>query len=157
MSSLLFGLLEHPDFKEGKHWRKIRYAANSPVFSEGDSGREIYLVLDGALRVLGKVDLDERRRIQPGFGELAKGDVFGELVLFDEMSRSATVVTVSEAELAVLDGEELLEFLDAHPEIGYPLLKELMTVLVGRLRKANQRIFSLFAWGLKVKGIDTHL
>ncbi len=157
MSSLLIDLLQHPEFIEGKHWRKARYSANTPVFSEGDTGHELYLVLDGTLRVLGKVDLDERRHIQPGFGELAKGDIFGELVLFDEMSRSATVVTVSEAELAVLNGEALLKFLDAHPEIGYPLLKELMTVLVGRLRKANQRIFSLFAWGLKVKGIDTVL
>ncbi len=157
MSTLLFDLLQHPEFIEGRHWRKARYDANTPIFSEGDSGRELYLVLDGTLRVLGKLDLDAQRHIQPGFGELGPRDIFGELVLFDEMTRSATVMTVSESELAVLDGDELLRFLDAHPEIGYPLLKELMTVMVGRLRKANQRIFSLFAWGLKSKGLDTLL
>jgi CRP/FNR family cyclic AMP-dependent transcriptional regulator len=157
VSSLLFDLLEQPDFKEGTHWRKQRYAANTPVFSEGETGRELYLVLEGRLRVIGKIDLDAERQIHPGFSELTEGDVFGELVLFDEQNRSATVMTLSEVELAVIDGNNLLEFLDQHPDIGYPILKQLMTVLVGRLRKANQRIFSLFAWGLKSKGLDTLL
>lgn len=157
MSSLLFDLLEQPAFKEGTHWRKQRYAANMPVFTEGDPGRELYLVLGGRLRVLGKIDLDTERQIHPGFSELTEGSVFGELVLFDEMNRSATVITLSEVELAVIDGNNLLEYMDQHPQIGYPILKELMTVLVGRLRKANQRIFSLFAWGLKSKGLDTLL
>lgn len=157
VSSLLFDLLNNPDFQEGQLWHKAQFSVNSTIFSEGDSGREIYLVLDGTLRVLGKVDLGEQRKIQPGFGEMAKGDVFGELVLFDEMPRSATVVTLSDVELAVIDGDELLAFLDARPEIGYPILKELITTLVVRLRKANQRIFSLFAWGLKTKGLDSYL
>lgn len=157
MSALLFDLLEHPGFKEGKHWRTARFNANATLFSEGDAGREIYLVLSGTLRVLGRVDLDQQRHIQPGFGELGPGDIFGELVLFDESPRSATVITVSETALAVLDGDQLLHFMETHPEIGYPILKELMTVLVGRLRKANQRIFSLFAWGLKSKGLDSLL
>ncbi len=157
MSSLLFDLLENPDFQEGSLWQKNQFGANSTIFTEGDHGREIYLVLDGTLRMLGKVDIGEQRKIQPGFGELSKGDFFGELVLFDDMPRSATVVTLSDVELAVVDGDKLLAFLDAHPEIGYPILKELFTTLVVRLRKANQRIFSLFAWGLKSKGLNSYL
>ncbi len=157
MSSLLFTLLENPDFKEGELWQRISQSANSIIFSEGDLSSELYLVLAGDLRVLGKVDLDDQRKIKPGFGELGKGDVFGELVLFDDLPRSATVVSLTDVELAAIKADDLISFLDAHPDCGYPIMKELLSVVVYRLRKANQRIFSLFAWGLKSKGLDTHL
>jgi len=114
-------------------------------------------VLEGGLRVFGRVDLEDQRKIHPGFGELGQGDVFGELVLFDDLPRSATVTSLSEVELAVIRAEDLLAFLDQHPESGYPIMKELLYIVVQRLRQANQRIFSLFAWGLKARGIDGHL
>ncbi len=157
MSSLLFSLLNNPEFEEGKLWQRSCQPADSIIFSEGDHSSEVYLVLAGDLRVLGKVDLDEQRKIKPGFGELGKGDVFGELVMFDDLPRSATVVSLTAVELAVIKADDLISFLDAHPDCGYPIMKELLSVVVHRLRKANQRIFSLFAWGLKSKGLDIHL
>lgn len=157
MSSLLFDLLEKPEFPEGEYWRRLHVGANTAVFHEGERGREIYLILSGSVRIVGNVDLDEQRRIKPGFSELFQGELFGELAMFDDEPRSASVVTVSDVELAVMDGVALLRFLDAHPQIGYPIVKELISTLVLRLRKANQRIFSLFAWGLKSRGIDEHL
>lgn len=157
MPSLLFGLLENPEIIEGVYWRRRCVGANGVVFHEGEKGRDIYLILSGSVRIVGNVDLDEQRRVRPGFSELAQGELFGELALFDDEPRSATVIAVTEVELAVLDGEVLLQFLDSHPEIGYPIVIELITTLVVRLRKANHRIFSLFAWGLKKHGIDEYL
>ena len=157
MSSLLFSLLDNPEFEESKLWLRSSQPANTTIFSEGDRSSDVYLVLAGKLRVLGKVDLDEQRKIQPGFGELAKGDIFGELAMFDDLPRSATVVSLTEVELAVIKADDLFSFLDSHPDCGYPIMKELLSVVVQRLRKANQRIFSLFAWGLKSKGLDAHL
>ena len=105
----------------------------------------------------GNVDLDDARHIRPGFSDLAVGEVFGELALFDNQPRSATVTTVSACDLAVIDGARLMAFLDSHPELGYPLFKDLILILVKRLRSANQKIFALFAWGLKARGIDRYL
>lgn len=157
MRSAFHDLLGHPDFKEGVLWHMRRLPANCTVFAAGDPGREVFLMLSGRVRVVGNVDLDEQRTLHPGFSELSAGQCFGELPLFDGEARSATVVTLSECELAVMDGDQLMAFLDRHPELGYPLLKELIHSMVGRLRRANSRVFSLFAWGLKVRGIDQHL
>jgi CRP-like cAMP-binding protein len=77
--------------------------------------------------------------------------------MFDGEPRSASVVTLTDCELAVLEGAQLMAFLDEHPELGYPIFKEIIHYLVERLRRANRRIFSLFAWGLKVRGIDRDL
>lgn len=157
MKNALYMLLDHPSFEEGAVWTRRKYAADETVFSEGDQGSQVYLILKGSVRVVGNVDLDDNRTVHPGFSELDEGQVFGELPIFDGEPRSATVVALTDCELAVLEGEQLMAFLDAHPELGYPIFKELIHLLVGRLRQANRRIFSLFAWGLKLRGIDRHL
>ena len=157
MGCLLQTLLDHPEFSEGVYWHKRDYSANEAVFREGDEGRDVYIILNGNVRILGSVDVGDAKRIQPGFGELGAGEVFGEVALFDSHARSATVQALDALTLAVLDGDKLLSFLDTHPDVGYPVLKELIETLVVRLRKTNQRMFSLFAWGLKSKGIGEHL
>ena len=150
-------LLDHPDFREGLLWTRRRVAADETLFAEGDRSSDVYLILKGKVRVVGNVDLDDQRTVHSGFSELREGQVFGELPLFDGEPRSATVITLTNCELAVMEGEALMAFLDAHPELGYPIFKELIHLLVGRLRQANRRIFSLFAWGLKMRGIDRYL
>lgn len=157
MSASMFKLLEHPDFREGQSWQRRIAQASEIIFDAGETSQEVYLILKGRVRILGNVDLDDQRRIHPGFSELGQGEMFGELPLFDGQPRSASVMALEETELAVLDSRRLMAFLDNHPELGYPIYKELILTLVARLRKANQRIFSLFAWGLKTRGIDSHL
>ena len=155
--SQLHEILDHPDFKEGVLWVRRKLRAEETVFSQGDRGLDVYLILKGTVRVVGKVDLDDQRTVHPGFSDLGEGQVFGELPMFDGEPRSATVVALTDCELAVLAGEQLMAFMSVHPELGYPILKELIHLLVGRLRQANHRIFSLFAWGLKMRDIDRHL
>lgn len=150
-------LLEHPDFQEGSHWRTRRVEAGQAVFREGETGSDLYLILQGSVRVMGDVELESRSRIQPGFCDLPAGALFGELALFDREPRSATVVAVEDTELVVIDGEQLLRFFDANPEIGYNMLKEMLSVTVGRLRSTNKKLVSLFVWGLKAHRIEQHL
>lgn len=157
MKNALYSLLDHPSFEEGTVWTRRQAEADETLFTEGDQGSEVYLLLKGTVRVVGAVDLDDKRTVHPGFSDLEAGQVFGELPLFDGEPRSATVIALTDCELAVIEGEQLMAFLDAHPDLGYPIFKELIHLLVGRLRQANRRIFSLFAWGLKMRGIDRHL
>lgn len=157
MERSLRALLQHPEFLDGQHWSRQHFRVNQTIVAEGDPGTQIYLVLGGRVRVLGDVVLDGERRIRPGFFELEAGEVFGELALFDREPRSASVVAVTDCELAAIDGDRLLQFLDQHPDIGYAVLKELVMALVGRLRNTNRKLFSLMAWGLKARGLDEHL
>lgn len=157
MKESLPALLSHPDFVEGRHWSREAFQANQAILEEGKAGSKIYLVLSGRVRVLGAVNLGEDRRIRPGFFDLGAGEIFGELAMFDREPRSASVVAITDCELAALDGDGLLDFLDRHPDIGYRVLKDLVSTLVVRLRKTNRKLFSLMAWGLKAHGLDEHL
>lgn len=157
METEISALLDHPAFREGEHWGRRRVAAGEPVFHQGETGSELFVILAGSVRVMGEVELEDHRHIQPGFCDLPAGTLFGELPLFDQGPRSATVVAVEDTELAVIDGQRLLIFFDANPELGYKILKRILTVLVGRLRSANKKLVSLFAWGLRAHQIEKHL
>jgi CRP-like cAMP-binding protein len=145
------------DFPEGVAWTRRSFAANEVIVREGEQAKDVYVVLEGWVRVTGTVEVDEQRRVHPGFCDLSSGQMFGELCLFDDEPRSATVAAISDCEIAVVDGQTLLRFLDSHPERGYPVLRHLIVTLVGRLRAANRRFVSVFTWGLKAHGIDRHL
>jgi CRP-like cAMP-binding protein len=133
------------------------YAANQRLITEGDADRRLFLIESGLVRVTGRVTLEDNRHIQPGLCDLGPGDVFGELTLFDAAPRSASVVAVEDSEVLVFEAAMLADYFDCNPDRGYAVLKSLFSVLTTRLRQADQRLESLFAWGLKMHGIDKHL
>ncbi|MCB1734535.1 MAG: Crp/Fnr family transcriptional regulator [Gammaproteobacteria bacterium] len=157
MSNALKNLLDSPDFPEGDAWQRRLCTVHEHVFNEGDSQCDVFVVLSGTVRVVGEVALDDDRSLRPGYSDLGPGTVFGEMCLFDLKPRSGSVVAISDCELGVIPGDILRVYLDAHPEVGYPVLKDLLNTLAERLRTANKRVSSLFAWGLKAHGIDEHL
>jgi CRP/FNR family cyclic AMP-dependent transcriptional regulator len=157
MKNILSGILRDPEFPEGECWRRRRFDANETIVREGDQDRTMYLIERGTLRVSGRVSLDDERHIQPGLCDLGPGDPFGELTLFEPLRRTASVVAIDPGELVEIDCERLAAYLEQRPELGFAVLKTMFRVLIDRLRTANQRVEHLFAWGLRVHGIDQHL
>jgi CRP/FNR family cyclic AMP-dependent transcriptional regulator len=127
------------------------------VIQEGSDDRVVYLIQRGYVRVTERVELEDRRHIQPGICDLGANEVFGELSLFDPGPRLATVMTLKPCDLLVFDARALAGYFDQHPDFGYQVLKELFRVLSSRLRQTDRRVGALFAWGLKAHGIDKHL
>ena len=151
------GILRDPQLQQKGIAERRFYKTNDTVISEGSIGRNLYLIEKGKVRVSGRVQLEDRRHIQPGLCDLTTDDVFGELSLFEEAPRSASVSAVEDSELLEFRADALAAYFDRHPEKGYVVLKTLFGILTHRLRQADRRLESLFAWGLKVHGIDKHL
>ena len=157
MNSALQKILESEDFPEGSAWRMRKFEAQEIIVREGEQDGYLYLVVTGDLRVTGQVEIDDARTMHPGICDLGPGDVFGELCLFDQEPRSATVEGLNQGQLIEIKANRLNQWMDRHPALGLKTLREFYGELISRLRKTNQRVESLFAWGLRAHGIDKHI
>lgn len=150
-------LLSHPEFLEGDYWRQARFNAHEMIIVEGEVNKDIYVVLKGSLMVCTDVQLSENRHMLSGLCELFDGEEFAQSCFFDDEPHCATVKALSDCELAVIDAGKLKHFLNQHSDIGYQILYHWVEMLLPRFRTSNQRISSLFSWGLKAHKIDQEM
>jgi len=102
------------------------------VFREGDDSDTCYVVRSGHARAV-REHADGRQITLATFGP---GDFFGELAMFDDERRSATVEAVDALDVLGIPGVDMRALLSRHPEIAV----QLVIALGRRLRAANQRL-----------------
>lgn len=102
------------------------------VFHEGDTSDTCYVVHSGHVRAIR--EHTDGRSIT--LATLGPGDIFGELALFDEERRSATVESLDETEVIAILAGDMRRLLHAHPDIAVKLL----AALSRRLRETNERL-----------------
>jgi CRP/FNR family transcriptional regulator len=102
------------------------------VFREGDESDTCYIVRSGHARAV-REHQDGRSITLANFGP---GDIFGELAMFGNERRSATVEALDDLGLLAILGVDMRRLLREHPEIAVKLLG----ALAGRLRDTNERL-----------------
>jgi CRP-like cAMP-binding protein len=123
-----------------KYSREQSFETDALIFTEGDPGDSLYIVVEGEVRI---------SRMVPGMGEeclliLSRGEVFGELALIDDRPRSADArahggpCTVFAVTKSLLE-----EVLSMDPDAAVQFLNLLCRLLCRRLRAMNER---LVAW-----------
>ena len=109
-----------------------RFASGQVIFREGDASDTCYVVRRGHCRAV-RENIDGRTIALAHFGP---GDIFGELAMFDDERRSATVETLDEVEALAISGTDMRRLLREHPDIAV----KLVIALGRRLREANERL-----------------
>jgi CRP-like cAMP-binding protein len=109
-----------------------RFEPNRVIFREGDESDTCYIVRSGHARAV-REHADGRTISLAHFGP---GDFFGELAMFDDERRSATVETLDEVEAIAILGADMRRLLREHPDIAV----KLVISLGRRLREANERL-----------------
>jgi CRP-like cAMP-binding protein len=102
------------------------------VFREGDASDTCYVVQAGHARAI-REHADGRTITLAHFGP---GDIFGELAIFDDERRSATVETLDELRVIAILGPDFRRLLNEHGELAV----KLVVSLGRRLREANERL-----------------
>ncbi|QJR12957.1 hypothetical protein DSM104443_04051 [Usitatibacter rugosus] len=101
-----------------------RHEAGTTIFSRGDAGNIMYVILEG------QVDL----RITDGILEtLGPGEPFGEMSLIDSEPRVASAVTRTPCRLMSITERQFLDLIHDTPYFGL----EVMKVMAKRLRRMN--------------------
>ncbi|HET9719769.1 MAG TPA: Crp/Fnr family transcriptional regulator [Solirubrobacteraceae bacterium] len=108
------------------------YASGQTVFREGDESSTCYIVRSGRARAV-RQHAGGRSLTLAHFGP---GDIFGELAMFDNERRSASVQTLEDTELTAILGSDMRRLMRQHPDIAVHLL----AALARRLRETNDRL-----------------
>ena len=108
------------------------YEKGDPVFREGDASDSCYIVRKGHARAIRR-HRDGRTITLATFGP---GDFFGELAMFEDELRSATVEAVEAVDLVAVLGPDMRRLMSEHPEIS----RRLVIALGRRLREMNERL-----------------
>jgi CRP/FNR family transcriptional regulator len=108
------------------------FESQQVIFREGDDSDTCYIVRSGHARAI-RQHADGRTITLANFGP---GDIFGELAMFDDERRSATVQALDALETVAIPGSAMRGLLGRHPEIAV----KLVIALGRRLRAANERL-----------------
>ena len=115
------------------------YGEGEIIFQEGDVGRACFIVSEGAVEIFRADPISGREEQMGVFGP---GDFFGEMVLLDELPRSATARTVSATRLHILYKSHFDVLLANHGRVALELLHNLARLLSARLRRQNEDFLS---------------
>jgi CRP/FNR family transcriptional regulator, cyclic AMP receptor protein len=107
------------------------FKAGDIVFSQGEKGSSMYVVQSGAVQIY----LPSKERDLPPvvLKDLHTGEYFGELAIFDDKPRSASVRAVVDTVLLELTRDELGEHLGRSQKAAMTILAE----MAERLRETN--------------------
>jgi CRP-like cAMP-binding protein len=129
----VFSTLEHDDLERIAQLAVPRtFDPGQIVFREGDSSDTCYIVRSGRARAV-REHADGRTITLATFGP---GDIFGELAMFEDEQRSATVEAVQATTVVAVLGPDMRRLMIEHPQIS----ARLVIALGRRLRETNERL-----------------
>ena len=129
----LFSTLSTDEIEKLKlvlHIKKFR--KNEIILFEEDTNEYMYAILSGKVKVYRTTE-DGKEFILAVHGE---GEFFGEMSLIDQKTSPATVVAMTDSEVALLSRRDFFLLIQSNPK----LLEQLLLILCGRLRDSWQRV-----------------
>ncbi len=140
----LFGALSGPDLEAiASRMRRAQFEPDQMIFSRGDPGREIYLVLEGRIR-LSILSSDGR---ELSFAHAGPGNVFGEIAALDGGERTAGATAITRVQAMALPQRSMIELIENNPKVATAAIRFLCT----RLRETDQRLEAIALHRIEVR------
>lgn len=117
-------LCEEEDFEPGQ-----------AIITEGEAGDNMFLVVDGKVTVSKRAD----DGCSVDLADMGAGDYFGEMALFDDEPRSASITAKENTHCLVLHKREFSEAVREYPQVALQMCTELSR----RLRDLHTKIQSM--------------
>lgn len=132
-ATALFGSLEEADrLTVARHMLRATFAPHQTIFTRGDGGGPVYLVLEGRVR-LSVFSVDGRLL---SFTHAGAGDVFGEIAALDGGSRTADAVALGRVVVMTLAAERLNKLIEGHAHVA----RAAIACLCQRLRDTSAQV-----------------
>jgi CRP-like cAMP-binding protein len=103
------------------------YTKNTVLFEEGEEGDSLYLIVEGRVGVKKKGNEDEEL-----VAEIGASQCVGEMAILSDEPRTATVETMEDTNLLVINKKSFKTIVRKNPEIAF----HIFNILVRRMRGA---------------------
>lgn len=133
--SLLAELTENELSDVAKQCRWRRYASGEQIIDRQNEATDVFFIVEGKVRIV-NYSLSGR---EVTFDDLVSGDHFGELAAIDSEPRSASVMALSQCNIASLSQDRFLSLLELNSVVSIKLMKSLTRMV----RTATLRIMDL--------------
>lgn len=114
------------------------HLAGEYIFHQDDPGDALYIVAHGEVDIV----LEPKRPGDPPLyiTTLKEEDTFGEVILVEEGTRTASVVCRTDVQLLRIPRERLLKLCSDYPAIGFRIMSRLAAELANKLHSSNMDI-----------------
>ena len=107
-------------------FKRKTFPPRTVIFEEGEVGDAAYLITTGRV----EIRKGSRSKNPVILATLAKGDIFGEMAMFDDRPRMAQAITVQEVEAVAISRDEFLERIHDMD----PVIKNMILYMIQRMR-----------------------
>jgi len=118
--------------------RILTVALSELVVEEGQPSTSLYVIVDGELEVFLPTTSDRFTRV--GIATLGPGDCIGEYAFIDDEPASASVAATRPTQLFTMAKIDFQLLLESDPAIGRIVYRNLLLLLVTRLREGNRQL-----------------
>jgi len=108
------------------------FSRGGVIFTEGDEGTELFVVVSGRIAIANR-SIDGRESV---VALMERGDLFGDMALFDGRPRSADARALEPSEVIAIPFDLLRSIYEAKPE----LLWNVVEMLAMRLRNTDEQL-----------------
>lgn len=122
------------------------YKENFVIFREKEKGGVLFIIKEGNVKIYKELISGKKT-----LASLKKGDVFGELSLFDNLPRSATAIASTESAILSIKNEDLSKMMELNTEFAYKLMRNAIQEVSLRLRETNEKMQENILWTLTAK------
>ena len=130
--SLFSGLSQTELAGIAKLCRERAYESGSVIFTIGGSATDVYLLDTGKVDIQIEFKIYEYETVATVY-TVGKGEIFGWSALVPPHRFTASARCEGKANVIMINGKELMEFLEKDRRIGYVVMKNLSALISSRL------------------------
>lgn len=116
---------------------EVEIKAGETLFSEGDPGDALYVMIEGSLEI--SILSEDGRKL--GLDVMRAGAMFGEIALFDPSERTATATALTACRLVRVRNAELMQEIERDPRLAIDMIRMAGRRMRLMNRQLNEHVF----------------